>query len=155
MKATLSCLVMSWLQVDLAGSERAKRTGAVGMRFKESVTINCGLLALGNVIRFCFYKNWWYFIFDLLKAPYCDVQFKGLAGLSYFNSLVIGIVNLFTHWILVSVNLYMRWASFLFVKCTGRWAEKGPACAISRVKAHTYATGLLDSTSIGVVGNSW
>ncbi|CAK9270323.1 unnamed protein product [Sphagnum jensenii] len=36
--------------VDLAGSERAKRTGAVGMRFKESVTINCGLLALGNVI---------------------------------------------------------------------------------------------------------
>ena len=56
-KATLSCLVMSWLQVDLAGSERAKRTGAVGMRFKESVTINCGLLALGNVIRFFFYKN--------------------------------------------------------------------------------------------------
>ena len=40
------------LQVDLAGSERAKRTGAVGMRFKESVTINCGLLALGNVIRY-------------------------------------------------------------------------------------------------------
>ncbi|XP_024392703.1 uncharacterized protein [Physcomitrium patens] len=36
--------------VDLAGSERVKRTGAVGMRFKESVTINCGLLALGNVI---------------------------------------------------------------------------------------------------------
>ncbi|CAM6106879.1 unnamed protein product [Calypogeia fissa] len=36
--------------VDLAGSERAKRTGAVGLRFKESVTINCGLLALGNVI---------------------------------------------------------------------------------------------------------
>ncbi len=36
--------------VDLAGSERAKRTGAVGARFKESVTINRGLLALGNVI---------------------------------------------------------------------------------------------------------
>eukprot|EP00743_Colponemidia_sp_Colp-15_P008614 GILK01009374.1.p1 GENE.GILK01009374.1~~GILK01009374.1.p1 ORF type:complete len:1490 (-),score=407.64 GILK01009374.1:108-4577(-) len=36
--------------VDLAGSERAKRTGAVGFRFKESVAINCGLLALGNVI---------------------------------------------------------------------------------------------------------
>ncbi|CAM6010226.1 unnamed protein product [Sphagnum balticum] len=36
--------------VDLAGSERVKRTGAVGMSFKESVTINCGLLALGNVI---------------------------------------------------------------------------------------------------------
>ncbi|KAI5078628.1 hypothetical protein GOP47_0006299 [Adiantum capillus-veneris] len=36
--------------VDLAGSERAKRTGAVGVRFKESITINSGLLALGNVI---------------------------------------------------------------------------------------------------------
>lgn len=37
--------------VDLAGSERAKRTGAVGTRFKESVGINQGLLALGKVIR--------------------------------------------------------------------------------------------------------
>jgi hypothetical protein len=36
--------------VDLAGSERNKRTGAVGNRFKESVNINSGLLALGNVI---------------------------------------------------------------------------------------------------------
>ncbi|KAL7683726.1 putative kinesin-like protein [Plasmopara halstedii] len=36
--------------VDLAGSERAKRTGAVANRFKESVSINQGLLALGNVI---------------------------------------------------------------------------------------------------------
>lgn len=36
--------------VDLAGSERAKRTGAVGNRLKESVAINSGLLALGNVI---------------------------------------------------------------------------------------------------------
>ncbi|KAI9995996.1 hypothetical protein PInf_013174 [Phytophthora infestans] len=36
--------------VDLAGSERAKRTGAVAGRFKESVSINQGLLALGNVI---------------------------------------------------------------------------------------------------------
>merc|ERR1719240_2068072 len=36
--------------VDLAGSERAKRTGAVGSRFKESVAINKGLLALGHVI---------------------------------------------------------------------------------------------------------
>ena len=32
--------------VDLAGSERAKRTGAVGARFKESVTINRGLLGI-------------------------------------------------------------------------------------------------------------
>lgn len=30
--------------VDLAGSERAKRTGATGSRFKESVTINQGVL---------------------------------------------------------------------------------------------------------------
>ena len=36
--------------VDLAGSERANRTGNVGERFKESVQINSGLLALGNVI---------------------------------------------------------------------------------------------------------
>lgn len=36
--------------VDLAGSERAKRTGADGLRFKEGVHINKGLLALGNVI---------------------------------------------------------------------------------------------------------
>ncbi|XP_024543548.1 kinesin-like protein KIN-4A isoform X2 [Selaginella moellendorffii] len=36
--------------VDLAGSERAKRTGTDGMRFKEGVHINKGLLALGNVI---------------------------------------------------------------------------------------------------------
>ena len=36
--------------VDLAGSERQKKTGAEGARFKESVTINQGLLALGNVI---------------------------------------------------------------------------------------------------------
>nr|PNR45420.1 hypothetical protein PHYPA_015191 [Physcomitrium patens] len=36
--------------VDLAGSERAKRTGADGLRFKEGVQINKGLLALGNVI---------------------------------------------------------------------------------------------------------
>ena len=36
--------------MDLAGSERNKRTGAVGSRFKESININSGLLALGNVI---------------------------------------------------------------------------------------------------------
>lgn len=36
--------------VDLAGSERMKRTGATGDRAKEGISINCGLLALGNVI---------------------------------------------------------------------------------------------------------
>ncbi|KAJ8541120.1 hypothetical protein K7X08_001936 [Anisodus acutangulus] len=36
--------------VDLAGSERAKRTGSDGLRFKEGIHINRGLLALGNVI---------------------------------------------------------------------------------------------------------
>lgn len=36
--------------VDLAGSERLKRTGATGDRAKEGISINQGLLALGNVI---------------------------------------------------------------------------------------------------------
>lgn len=36
--------------VDLAGSERLKRTQAQGDRVKESISINSGLLALGNVI---------------------------------------------------------------------------------------------------------
>jgi len=37
--------------VDLAGSERAKRTGAQGVRFQESVHINRGLMALALVIQ--------------------------------------------------------------------------------------------------------
>ncbi|CAG8445487.1 15018_t:CDS:2 [Funneliformis caledonium] len=36
--------------VDLAGSERLKRTAASGDRAKEGISINSGLLALGNVI---------------------------------------------------------------------------------------------------------
>lgn len=36
--------------VDLAGSERSKKTRAVGDRLRESIQINKGLLALGNVI---------------------------------------------------------------------------------------------------------
>ncbi len=36
--------------VDLAGSERAKRTGATGNTLKEGISINKGLLSLGNVI---------------------------------------------------------------------------------------------------------
>ncbi|RIB19736.1 P-loop containing nucleoside triphosphate hydrolase protein [Gigaspora rosea] len=36
--------------VDLAGSERLKKTGTVGDRVKEGISINSGLLALGNVI---------------------------------------------------------------------------------------------------------
>lgn len=36
--------------VDLAGSERLKKTNAIGSRVKESISINSGLLALGNVI---------------------------------------------------------------------------------------------------------
>ena len=37
--------------VDLAGSERFGQTGNEGERFKESIHINSGLLALGNVIN--------------------------------------------------------------------------------------------------------
>lgn len=36
--------------VDLAGSERLKRTGATGDRAKEGISINSGLMYLGNVI---------------------------------------------------------------------------------------------------------
>ncbi|KAJ3367185.1 Kinesin-like protein kif21a [Allomyces arbusculus] len=36
--------------VDLAGSERLKKTHAAGARAKEGISINAGLLALGNVI---------------------------------------------------------------------------------------------------------
>lgn len=36
--------------VDLAGSERLKKTGATGQVMKEGISINKGLLALGNVI---------------------------------------------------------------------------------------------------------
>lgn len=36
--------------VDLAGSERLKRTGATGDRAREGISINTGLLCLGNVI---------------------------------------------------------------------------------------------------------
>ena len=36
--------------VDLAGSERVAKTGNTGVRFRESIHINSGLLALGNVI---------------------------------------------------------------------------------------------------------
>lgn len=36
--------------IDLAGSERLKKSGATGDRFKESVSINSGLLALSKVI---------------------------------------------------------------------------------------------------------
>ncbi|KAG1668931.1 Kinesin-like protein KIF21A [Nymphon striatum] len=43
--------------VDLAGSERLKRTGATGDRAKEGISINCGLLALGNVISALGDKN--------------------------------------------------------------------------------------------------
>ncbi|KAK8921291.1 Kinesin-like protein FLA10 [Platanthera zijinensis] len=43
-------LIAKFHLVDLAGSERAKRTGADGLRLKEGIHINKGLLALGNVI---------------------------------------------------------------------------------------------------------
>ena len=36
--------------VDLAGSERAKKTEATGLTLKEGISINKGLLSLGNVI---------------------------------------------------------------------------------------------------------
>jgi hypothetical protein len=43
--------------VDLAGSERLKRTNVAGERVRESISINSGLLALGNVISALASKN--------------------------------------------------------------------------------------------------
>ena len=37
--------------VDLAGSERLKKTGATGSTLREGISINLGLLSLGNVIN--------------------------------------------------------------------------------------------------------
>jgi kinesin family protein 4/21/27 len=45
-----SNIVAKFHLVDLAGSERAKKTKTTGLRYKEGVSINLGLLALGNVI---------------------------------------------------------------------------------------------------------
>lgn len=46
----LETLTAKFHFVDLAGSERLKRTGATGDRAKEGISINSGLLSLGNVI---------------------------------------------------------------------------------------------------------
>lgn len=46
----LETLTSKFHFVDLAGSERLKRTGATGERAREGISINSGLLALGNVI---------------------------------------------------------------------------------------------------------
>lgn len=46
----LETLTSKFHFVDLAGSERLKRTLATGDRAREGISINCGLLALGNVI---------------------------------------------------------------------------------------------------------
>lgn len=43
--------------VDLAGSERLKRTMCIGDRAKESISINSGLLSLGNVISALYKKQ--------------------------------------------------------------------------------------------------
>jgi len=51
MKDTDSTMSSRLTFVDLAGSERMKRTGAEGLRAKEGIKINEGLLALGNVIN--------------------------------------------------------------------------------------------------------
>lgn len=49
-KSDNSSLVSKLNLVDLAGSERAKKTQATGEVFQEGISINKGLLALGNVV---------------------------------------------------------------------------------------------------------
>ncbi|XP_021948047.1 kinesin-like protein KIF21A isoform X2 [Folsomia candida] len=56
-EAELETLSAKFHFVDLAGSERLKRTLATGDRQKEGISINCGLLALGNVISALGDKN--------------------------------------------------------------------------------------------------
>ncbi|XP_041451973.1 kinesin-like protein KIF21A isoform X2 [Drosophila obscura] len=46
----LETLTSKFHFVDLAGSERLKRTLATGERAREGISINCGLLSLGNCI---------------------------------------------------------------------------------------------------------
>ncbi|XP_041091421.1 kinesin-like protein kif7 [Polyodon spathula] len=48
--STPHVLISKFHFVDLAGSERILKTGNTGERLKESIQINSGLLALGNVI---------------------------------------------------------------------------------------------------------
>lgn len=43
--------------VDLAGSERLKRSECIGKAAKEAISINCGLLSLGNVISALYMKK--------------------------------------------------------------------------------------------------
>ncbi|CAH0592830.1 unnamed protein product [Chrysodeixis includens] len=59
--------------VDLAGSERLKRTGATGERAREGISINCGLLALGNVISALGDKSR-----KVLHVPYRDSKLTRL-----------------------------------------------------------------------------
>lgn len=59
--------------VDLAGSERLKRTGATGDRAKEGISINSGLLSLGNVISALGDKNK-----RALHVPYRDSKLTRL-----------------------------------------------------------------------------
>lgn len=49
-RATTGAVVSQLHLVDLAGSERAKKTQATGDAFQEGISINRGLLALGNVV---------------------------------------------------------------------------------------------------------
>lgn len=49
-RATTGAVTSQLHLVDLAGSERAKKTQATGDAFQEGISINRGLLALGNVV---------------------------------------------------------------------------------------------------------
>lgn len=86
--------------VDLAGSERMKRTGATGDRAKEGISINCGLLALGNVISALGDKSK-----KVSHVPYRDSKLTRL-----LQDSLGGIVN---HYFLL-VNKWTGWARGTF-----------------------------------------
>ncbi|XP_046812560.1 kinesin-like protein KIF21B isoform X3 [Lucilia cuprina] len=72
-KDDLETLTSKFHFVDLAGSERMKRTGATGERAREGISINSGLLALGNCISALGDKTK-----KILHVPYRDSKLTRL-----------------------------------------------------------------------------
>lgn len=94
----LETLTSKFHFVDLAGSERLKRTGATGERAREGISINCGLLSLGNVISALGDKSK-----KASHIPYRDSKLTRLlqdslgGELSSWDSLIILLIRFSNH----------------------------------------------------------